>query len=32
MVDRVVTKVSKQRKELWGAFKTGLKIKGYEYY
>ncbi len=32
MVDRVINKLQKQRLELWGAFKTGIKIKGYEYY
>lgn len=32
MVDRIVNKVTKQRLELWNAFKGTLKIKGYEYY
>jgi len=32
MADRVLGKITKQRTELWNAFKGGLKIKGYEYY
>ena len=32
MVDRIISKLQKQRLELWGALKGVYKIKGYEYY
>jgi len=32
MVDRVVHATKKAQKDMWGAFKAGLAIKGYAYY
>ena len=32
MVDRVVHATKKAQKDMWGAFKEGLAIKGYAYY
>ena len=32
MADKIKNKILSGRRELWSAFKGGLKIKGYEYY
>lgn len=31
-INRLTSKISKTKDEIWTAFKGGLKIKGYEYY
>ena len=32
MASKIVQAASKTKSELWGAFKSGISIKGYQYY